>query len=35
MAMSDSKEVQARTVKNCKAMLLSYQTQLASAQVRL
>ena len=35
MKMSDSKEVQDRTVKNCQAMLVSYQTQLASAQVRL
>ena len=35
MAMSDSKEVQDRTVKNCQAMLVSYQTQLSSAQVRL
>ena len=35
MAMSDSKEVQDRTVKNCQAMLVSYQTQLACAQVRL
>ena len=35
MAMSDSKEVQDRTVKNCQAMLVSYQTQLVSAQVRL
>ena len=35
MAMSDSKEVQDRTVKNCQAMLVSYQTQLSSSQVRL
>jgi hypothetical protein len=35
MAMSASKEVQDRTVKNCQAMLVSYQTQLACAQVRL
>jgi len=35
MAMSDSMEVQARTVKNCQAMLMTYQTQLASAQARL
>ena len=34
MAMSDSMEVQARTVKNCQAMLMTYQTQLASASAQ-
>ena len=35
IAMSDSKEVQARTVMNCQAVLVTYQTQLAFAQARL
>jgi len=35
MAMADSMEVQNRTVKNCQAMLMTYQTQMASAQARL
>ena len=33
--LAKQKMAMARTVKNCQAMLVSYQTQLSSAQVRL